>query len=117
MLQKSKAALDEYKAETDEAIERGLVVAHGDNFNQQFWVSRVDANRDLLTNANRCVGGMSIIPKQIDLAALDRNLQSIPKDPEQLRKHLPQVFSQTKASLMGYASPKQGSGPISTRQK
>ena len=94
-----QTALDEFKAETDEAIERGLVIAHGDNFNQQFWVSRVDANRDLLTNANRCVGGLSIIPKQIDLAALDRNLQSIPKDPEQLREYLPQVFSQTKISL------------------
>ena len=102
-------ALNEYKAETDEAVAKGLVVAQGDNFNQKFWTTRVDATRDLQRNANRCVAGVSKIPQQVDMAKYNRNVESLP-DPSSLTKLIPKMFTKIKASLQvhGKGNPTQG---------
>ena len=63
-----KRELEKYKAKTEAAIKTGLVIGVEDNYNKQYRVTRIDANKPgAFTNANRCVGAVSIIPANIDL--------------------------------------------------
>ena len=61
-----KIKLESLKQETDEKMRRGLVVGGADNFNQKYWLTQVDVTRPPLIFANRAVGGLSILPLNLE---------------------------------------------------
>jgi len=71
--------------DTEAKLRKGQVVGGADNFNQQYWITRVDASKPPLINANRAVGGLSILPREVDLKGINRGLDSIPR-PKVLKK-------------------------------
>lgn len=76
---KKGEALRNYIANYQESIRKGLAVGAGDNYNQQYYVSKVDANQQGLQNENRCVGALSIIPEHLELKGGNRDLDSLPR--------------------------------------
>ena len=74
----------ELLAKTEEAMRNGLVVGGADNFNQQYFTSKVDARKTPLVNFNGCVGGVSLVPVELKMPKVDPMLCSI-VHPDHLR--------------------------------
>lgn len=90
--------LEDYNDKTERALRRGLAVGVADNYNQQYWVSRVDAAQQGLQNSNRCVGAVSLVPQEIELKRDSIARNSIPP-PGDLLPFLHQTLRQVENSL------------------
>ena len=60
-------------------MHKGLVVGGADNFNQKYWLTHVDVTKVPLVLANRAVGGLSILPRNLDFKAGGAILESLPR--------------------------------------
>ena len=49
------------------------------NFNQKYWLTHVDVTKVPLVLANRAVGGLSILPRNLDFKAGGAILESLPR--------------------------------------
>ena len=93
------SALSDYNDKTQDALSKGLAVGLADNYNQQYWVSRVDATQQGLQNSNRCVGAVSLIRQDVKLnPEANKNLNSIPPTHE-LLTHLHEALCQVEDAL------------------
>ena len=99
-----KRALAQYQVRTEEALTQGLAVGVADNFNQKYWISRVDADKAALQNRNRCVGAVSILPQTLNVLAGNRNLQSMPAL-AQLQPFLTEALKQVENALEAAITP------------
>ena len=74
---KMETALNSYQTQTEWEMSKGLAVGTADNYNQQYWLSKVDSKRQYLQNFNGSVAAVSLIPKPLDMSKGPRNLESI----------------------------------------
>ena len=64
-------AMRSYRIHIDDAIQKGLAVGVADNYNKQYFLTKVDAKEKGLQNQNRCV---SIVPSSLELKGGNRDL-------------------------------------------
>ena len=96
--------LETFKSKTEDAMKKGLVVGGADNFNQQYWTSKIDVSKTPLMNFNGCVGGVSLVQNAITMPKVDRNLASI-VHPDTLKTFMPQLFPEVSKTLNSFRSP------------
>ena len=101
--EKSKL-IEESTAATKTAIDEGKTVAVCDNFNQRYWVSRVDAEKAGLQNRNRCAAGVSLLTRSISPNLDSAALTSLPR-PELLLPFLREAMKEVELALENCVSP------------
>ena len=101
-------ALRTYTAKYQEAIRKGLGVGVADNYNKQYYVSKVDAKQQGLQNENRCVAALSVIPDHLEIKAGNRDLDSLPR-PDALRPFIPAAMEAIRKAIIQRRTP--GSDP------
>ena len=75
-----------------------------DNFNQRYWVSRVDATKAGLQNRNRCAAGVSLLPRSIPQNPSSAPLKSVPH-PDELSPFLRDALKEVELALENCISP------------
>ena len=99
-----KIKLETLKQETDEKMHKGLVVGGADNFNQKYWLTHVDVTKVPLVLANRAVGGLSILPRNLDFKAGGAILESLPR-PSKLQKYTDYIIKAANRALVASREP------------
>ena len=97
-------AFDKYARATTKAVSQGQAVGVADNYNQKYWIARVDAAQQGLQNRNRSVGAVSVLPKSLASLSGNRNLQSLPKL-AQLESFLNQALKHVENALESAITP------------
>ena len=99
-----KIKLESLKQETDDKMRRGLAVGGADNFNQKYWLTQVDVTRPPVIYANRAVGGVSLLPLNLELKRAGPVIDSIPR-PSVLKKYMDQIIIRTNRALVASSEP------------
>jgi hypothetical protein len=97
-------AFEKYARATTKAVSQGQAVGVADNYNQKYWIARVDAAQQGLQNRNRSVGAVSVLPKSLASLSGNRNLQSLPKL-AQLESFLNQALKHVENALESAITP------------
>ena len=90
--------LRNYRTHIDDSIHKGLAVGVADNYNKQYFLSKVDCKQKGLQNENRCVAALSIVPSNLEIKAGNRDLESLPL-PTTLSGFVPMAMSAVSLAL------------------
>ena len=95
---RKREALNSYKVHVDLALQKGLAVGVADNYNKQYYLSKVSATQQGVQNENRCVAAISVVPHSLEIKRGNMDLDSLPP-PEILRQFVIMAMSGVKAAL------------------
>lgn len=102
---------NKYGTRLEQLRKLGQVVAVTDNFNQQWWLTRIHAEAELpYAQANRSVGALSVLRRPVDLSVVYRGKAEIPAvpAPSELAVHLNEAMEIVAALMESRASLAEG---------